>query len=293
MKKYLVVMMLLSGSICFSDVIVREDGTVYLGKVDSVTAESVSVNTFGSMIAMPTKRVAENHKTLDPFKSRRVSVSLKSGSEIAGTIDDYDDEIGLLLNIGFGTITIPVTSVSGVYDPAMEKAYSGFHHKIGAGVSGYTPLGSASGNYDNSSEISLFGEYMVPFARGLFAGADFTYRNIGYSASSDITYRQFALKPYLMYSFLDFKKITPLFSRLTPFAAAYAGPCYTSMNDDRPYVKESSRGEINLEAKGAVGCDILLGESFMLRLSGGYTTVFQKSEQFRLAGIGLSASFGF
>lgn len=293
MRKLLAATLIFLSSLSWADALIQEDGSVFLGRVTSVTGESVTVNSFGIDQVIPTRSIAENHKSLAPLKTRRVSIRLKDQAEIEGTIDDYDDEIGLLLNIGFGSITIPVASISGISDPAMAKRHSGTPRKLGLGISGYQVFGGLADDYAMSFSVSAFAEFMVPALRGFFLGGDLTYRNMQYEADSDMYYTQFALKPYLMYSFLDFKKFTGAFERLTPFVALYCGPAYTTLKDDRPFVKEDQKAELNLEAKASLGMDIQITDRFSLRMSGGYSMIFQKSKSFNSADAGLALSYGF
>jgi len=65
-----------------------------------------------------------SEKRLDNIKKLYIAIQLKDGSIIKGTIQNYDEEIGVLINTGLGQNTIPVSSIKEIYNPTIRELYN-------------------------------------------------------------------------------------------------------------------------------------------------------------------------
>lgn len=293
-KKFaIVIITLFACTSSFSDVVVKENGSIYLGRITNINSSEITIDSFGSSVVLPVNTVKANYKDVSELGKTKVNIILKDESVINGTIDNYDDEIGILLGIGFGTLTIPVSSVKEIKDPVVEKKYYGYSAKVGGGFGMYFVTGDLADSYSSSFAGNVYSEFMIPAIRGLFVGVDFSYRHVKYKEDNKMKYDIFSLKPYIMYSFLDFKNALSLFSRITPFVSLYAGAAYTSLEDKRDYVKNKNSSELDPEIGGALGFDVYIAGNVSFRASGCYSMILQKNKSFNAAAMSAGANYGF
>lgn len=275
-----------------ADVVIIDDGAIYLGKVKSVDSQVMVFESFGKDINLSTAKVLKNHKSLDDISAKKISILLKDGSTISGKIDNFDDEIGIFLNIGFGNITIPVGAVNEIRDPEIRKSYFGNDYKFGASAGWYYMTGSLAESYGSTFTANLYAEKMTP-VRGLAGGIDISYNLMNFTKDDKMNYQMFALKPYLMYVFLDFKKTVSFLDKINPFVALYAGVAYVSLEDKRDYAKASNLSEIDPDFMAAAGIDYPLTGNLSIRASGGYRLVLQSNVIFQNITASLGANYGY
>jgi hypothetical protein len=283
---------LLVSSTARSDVIKLNDGRIILGKILNVEHNSIYLESFGAKRSIPNSEILKTEPDVAGIKNTPMEIQLKGGSMLNGMIQNYDEEMGVLLNIGFGNLTVPVGSIEEIRDPAATKKYSGYAVKTGVNIAPYFVLGDLSDSYDTSVMGAVYGEFRVPKARGLAIGLDFAYRYVRYT-EDDMRYAIMSLKPYLMYSFFDFHKLASWTGRITPFVQLYGGPAYISLRDDRDYIIASKKSELDLELALAAGFDINVAGDIALRLSPAYAVIFQKNSSFHNIALFLGANYGF
>lgn len=293
MKQSLIIAILFACTITASaEVVLVRDGTLYLGKVTSIDATHMVMDCFGKQEKIPTGTILSNLKDVSALKNSRNTIVLKDDTHLSGTIENFDDEIGVLINIGFGTLTIPVNSIKTIYNAAQRKYHLGATFKFGGTISLQKVTGDLQDDFSLFPRFSLYAEFMLRGARGLFAGVDFSFRAMGNAASGDLSYRTFSLRPYLMLSWLDFRKMAGLFSRMTPYVSLHAGAAYTTLEDRRSYVTSNIINELNIEGALGLGFDIRLNGTLSLRLGAEYARVFQKNSSYADLSFMLGVNYG-
>lgn len=257
------------------EVIMLENGTIFLGKVVSLNSVSTVINQFGKDNTVPTTAILSNMKDVSSLKKTAVSIVLKDDTTITGTIENFDDEIGVLANIGFGTLTIPVSSIKTMYSGAQRQHYLGSPRKFGGTLGLQKVTGEFAGDFSLFPRICLYGEFMIPGVRGLFAGIDLSFRAMAYAGSDELDYRTFSLRPYLVYSFLGFRAQSGFFSRTVPFVSLHLGVAYSTLEDNRPFATANIVNELNPEGALRFGFDIDLNRNLGLRIAAEYAVILQ------------------
>lgn len=289
MKKWLLAFsaMLLLCSYGFADVIWLNDGRIFFGEIESADSDGIIINTFGETRKVANSDINKSEKTLDNLKSSQVDILLKDGSVLKGKIQNYDSEIGVLIETDLGPNTIPVTSIKEIYDPAKKKLYTGFPFTIGVIGGYYIPVTGLASDFNNSYNFSIFGEYNAGFIRGVSFGAEISSIMIDYKVD-DSDFSIYSFQPYVSYRFLQLKKSQSFVKIFTPFISAGIGGAYI--------IKEnSSDQESEIDAIGNVklGLDISITESLGFRVYASDEAILQSSSVFNrvLFNAGLIYSF--
>jgi len=260
----------------YADVVWLQDGGILLGEIVTAESDGITIKTFGEKRKVFQKEIIKSEKTLDNLKNRQSDITLKDGSVIKGKILDYDEEIGINVDIDFGNITLPVQSVSSITDQKQKKHHRGADINIGFTGGYYYLLGEASDSFNNSYRLSFFAEFNTGLTRGLFAGVDAAYTFIDYSGTQDLSFSMYSVQPYLLYRFIDLRNSSSFMNRVVPFISAGIGGAYI--------IKENSSdsglnemNELNMTYSIRPGADIELIDNLWLRIYTGFESVPQKS----------------
>ncbi len=266
----------------FSDVIRMQSGDVYLGKITSTDSEGMSIESFGQTIKVLQKDLLSSEKDLATLKKEQSEIKLKDGSIIRGKIENYDEEVGVLVNIEFGALTLPVQSIQEIYNPVQKKFYSGNPIQIGIGLGYYLPAGKLKDTFNPGYNFSLFAEFNSNLMRGLFIGGDLSYFPLDYKNSSQVNYSIFTFQPYFMYRFLFLRKATSSLRNFVPFASAGFGAGYVLLKNKRSGAAAPERSEMDLAYLARIGCDYQVTDHIIIRIYGGWQTIAQKSDSLNM-----------
>ena len=291
--KMLFTAMLLFPLFLKADVIRIKDGRIFLGKIVSTDSSGITIESFGEKKQFRHNEILETSNNMNSLKDSTVEVNLLDGSVMKGKIQDYDDEVGILIDGGFGRITLPVKNVKAINDYDQKKRHLG--RDILAGFSGgyYLPIGTAGDNFGSSFIINLFVEINPGFSRNIFVGGDLDYLNMNCTSASNVKFFQSGFHPYLSYRFFSFQDSKSFLKKVTPFVSAGIGASYIIRNDDRANASSSQKSEIDLSFLFKAGADYSITERVFVRLSmfGYYVT--QKNDAFTVAGLSAGAVFTF
>ncbi len=286
-----VLLFIFGNHILMANTIIRDDGTIYLGQIKDVNAESTVIASFGKETTIPTSRLEKNLPTHDKISQINVHIVLGDNSVISGKINDFDEDIGLLLNTGFGQITIPANSIQEIYIPRQKTAYHGYNFTFGGNLGYYSVLGDLSTAFDPSFRLSGYGEFKTPY-RGWFAGINLAYLFANYSLEKSIEYSLVSIKPYVLYSFLDVKKTASYLSNVTPFVFLQGGIASVSMKDNRENAIVAADDAILPAFAVGTGIDYRISDHLNIRTSLQYEMFFQKSLNFQDITIEIGVNYG-
>lgn len=289
MKKWclVTVMVLMLSTIAMADVIMLHDGNIYLGKITSTDSNGIVIETFGQSLTISQSDIFKSEKNFDSFKDVTTDIILRDGSLIKGKIQNYDEEVGINVNIDFGTITLPVQSIKEISDPVKKKYYNGAPVNIGFTGGYYMPYSGLASDYNSNYNFSIFAEFDSKIIRGLSFGGELSTVLMDYKVD-DSDFSIYTLQPYAIYKFLQLRK-EPSFLRLfVPFVSAGMGGAYI--------VKETSsteKSEVDLVGNLKIGIDVNLTESIIARFNTGSEIILQKNTNFNRAyfNAGLMYSF--
>ncbi len=281
-RAFILFVLMCMPAMLIADVIRLQNGQIFLGKVIRADSQGIVVESFGERREFSQMEILKNEKDLSTLKVEYCDIYLKDGSILKGKIENYDEEVGILVNIDFGSITLPVKSVKEVNNPVQKKYYSGNSVQIGIGGGYFTPFGNLKDKYKSGYNFSLFAEFNPNLMRGLFIGGDLTYFPVDYKASSDVNYNIFTVQPYVMYRFLFLKNSTSFIRNLTPFASLGIGFGYVVLKDKRAGASSSEKSEIDLAYNLKLGGDYQIKHNIAVRLFAGWQTVTQKSDSLNM-----------
>lgn len=281
-----------------ADVIRINNGQVYLGKITSADSEGILIDSFGKKRAIPQSEILKSEKSLETLQSQQVQIFLKDGSIFRGKIENYDEEMGIFINIDFGPMTVPVDSIKEIIDPGVKEYYESMIkvNPVNIGFTGgyYLTAGPAGSRYNSNYNFSFFTEFYTYLLKGLFAGIDMGYLPVDYKNSAEIEFNIITFQPYLSYRYGNLKRSRiPLVKDLVPFFSAGAGIAYTRLKDNRPLAANSEKSESDMVYSARLGCDYLIYKNILIRLFGGWESILQKNKSFDAVLINAGALYSF
>jgi len=289
----ILILLICTPAMLTADVIRLQNGQIFLGKVIRADSQGIVVESFGEQREFSQADILKNEKDLSTLKTQHSDVYLKDGSILKGKIENYDEEVGILVNIDFGTVTLPVKGIKEINDPVQKKYYSGNTVQIGIGGGYYTPVGKLNDKYKAGYNYSIFAEFNPNLTRGLFIGGDLSYFPVDYKDNSKVNYNIFTLQPYLMYRFLSLRRGTSFLRDFVPFVSAGLGLGYVVLKDKRDNTSAPEKSELDFAYNARIGCDYQITEKIILRVFGGWQTVTQKSDSLNMMLINAGVLYSF
>jgi hypothetical protein len=274
-----------------ADVIRLQDGNIYLGKIVSTQTGAVTLQAFGKTIQVPSAHIVKTEGDFTVLSGQLVEVILMDGSVIRGNIKNYDEEVGLFVELGIGELTIPLGSLRAIEDPKQRTRYRGF--PVQAGLTGgiFFPVGTVASSFSSGFVGSLFAEFSLPFLRGLFAGLDGSQYFISYLPRTDLTYSITTATFGPFYRVLELRSSTlPVLRDLVPWVGLGGGIAYVGVKD---LATLSAFGEMDPVYFASAGLDFYIGENVLIRLSTRWLSLQQATQLLHLPSveIGVAASF--
>lgn len=266
-------------SVVYADAIIMKNGRIYLGKIISATAKGIVIESLGKSYTISQTDIVKSGQDVRLLSGINVSVEMMDNSFIKGEVDNYDDEVGLLLKTDFGLLTLPADKIKSVTDTGQKGAFSGnyFHLGITSGV--YFPIGSFGKSFSLQPFVSVLGEVNSRFARGLYFGAELGYLFMKYRQPA-VKFNSFYLDAYVQYRFLQLRGLKTGPRILVPFFGAGAGVLYVARRDDRSLSRifwRTRKQDMNALYVASLGLDIYAHNNVIVRISGGWRGVQQKS----------------
>jgi len=271
----------------FADVIFLVDGRILIGTLIGPDSGGVAYSVSGGRTVIPVERILRTEKSVASLAELPLNVLLKDGSTIHGTVVDYDDDIGLFVDIGFGVLTIPVAAIAEMVDPVTRMRYAGAGMQARLGGGAYLPLGTD--HFGPSWTGSAAAVFSIPGVRGLSAGIALGISGADYLAQDDVEYSFLSFGPAAEYRFLGWRMRDGFLSALTPLASVQAGACFISLVDPGAYPPR--QGSMTGFMELAAGLDYALKGGLVLRLDLFGGMVFQSQSPFTTAGIRLHACY--
>ena len=108
------------------DVIHMKDGRIYIGKVVTASAGGVTVEAQGRTFTVDQMDILKTDENISALKELPIEVVLNDGSVIKGTVSDYDEEVGFLIDLEIGSLTVPPGSVRRIENPEQRNYYNGY-----------------------------------------------------------------------------------------------------------------------------------------------------------------------
>lgn len=258
----------------FADVVWMNDGSIYFGTIESADSDGIKINSFGETKKILNRNISRTDKTLDQLKQLDVEILLRNGSIIKGRIQNYDEEIGVLVETELGPTTLPVSSIKQIYDPSKQKYYKGTDFTIGITGGYYIPVMGLAPDFNSSLDFSIFFEHHTQILHGLTFGGEVNTILIDYKVD-DSEFSIYSIQPYVTYRFLQLRNSSSFIKYFTPFVSAGAGAAYIIREDS-----STQASEIDPVINIKLGFDTTVAANFGIRIYTGIETIPQSSSTF-------------
>lgn len=277
-----------------SEVISLDDGSILLGEIKNTNRDSVVINSFGDTRTIDTSKIISSEKNFINISKKNIEIILKDSSRLKGKLKNYDEEIGILIDTEFGTITLPSKGIKSINDTDRKNRYTGHSVLLGISAAVYFPITDFASKFTIYPYFSLFAEFNSLFLRGLYFGADFSYMMMNYTPSTLLIYNSYQFKGYASYRFLQFQNSESAAARMfIPYISFGIGAAFNTLDDNRPASSIKKRSEADLLFTGAVGLDINVWGPLIIRLQGGWFTMNEGSAFLHGFSVNLGVVAGF
>jgi hypothetical protein len=278
-------------ALLFPDVIRMQDGTIYLGKVVKAEGGAVVLEAFGKELRVSSSDILKSESDYETLRMQPVEVLLKDGSVIRGKVKDYDPDIGLLVDIDFGALTIPLESLSAIEDPQQRTRFEGFPVQFGLMVGFSAPVGPLSTTFGPGFTARLFAEFNLGFLKGLYAGVDLSQFFVSYLPDETLSYSLTTATAGPVYRLLVLRTSPiPVVRDLVPWLGLGAGIAYVGVRDS---AGSSANGEIDPVGCVSIGLDFYAGKRLLIRLDERWLVIPQTTTALHLLTTGLGVAYSF
>ncbi len=161
----------------YGDIILLKDGTIYLGDIKSVSEKGIVIETLGTTKTFNQKSIQKSSKNIGDIQGITAEVRLKNGSVMKGTIQNYSNDVGLLLKTDYGSLTMPANGIVSIHDSSQKKRHLGPRAVLGVTGGCYFPVGAFKNSFKLQPLFSVFTEINSGFLQGLYFGVDAGYVN--------------------------------------------------------------------------------------------------------------------
>ncbi len=261
------------------------DGEILIGDFVSPNPDGFLYKTFKGDVVIPVGNLIKSEKSISVLASMPVELILKDNSIIKGKIVDFDYDIGIFIDISFGTLTIPNSAVSKIVDPVQRSRFSGSSFQYGVSGGMYFPLGNNTQYFGPSWLASISLQSRIPGIRGLFAGASLSFNDTSFLQVATTKYYLLSVCPEISYKLLDWRTKGGFLGVFSPFASLGAGLAYINVSD--PDLYPPSYGNLTMRGYLKAGTEISVTPFLNLEVAG-YIDIFLQGEQpFYTAGVTL------
>jgi len=271
-----------------ADVVFLKDGSVVIGTITGTSEGAVRYLVAGEEIDFAIGSILRTDRELSALAELPLEAVLKDGSIIRGKIVDYDEELGYFIDIAFGTLTLPLSTVDELVDPVRRTAFEGASFQVRAGGGVYLPVLDDSGAFGQSWTAAAGASWALAFVRGLSGGIGVSRSAAAYD-EEDIEYSFFAVRPELTYRYLGLRLRDSILNRLTPFASVSFGPAYVAVVN--PDTVPDDYGELIAAAGLSAGFELRVAAGIALRMEGTFDAYLQEGTPFCTAGALLSVAY--
>ncbi|HOV39796.1 MAG TPA: hypothetical protein PLG79_13805, partial [Spirochaetales bacterium] len=274
-----------------ADVLYLKNGEILIGTIKQTTSKGVLYNTFKGEVELAVSDILRTEISIDHLKTIPISIELKDLSVLKGTAVDYDSEIGLFLDIAFGTLTIPLSSINRILEIEQSARFNGNPYHVSAGGGMYFPISGNSNDF-NSSWLSILElQISIPGIRGLYGGIQAAYHNADYTANSTTDYYFVSICPEITYKYLDLRIQKGVLNLFIPFITFYTGLTYINISDSNLY--PSSYGDIALSFNVKIGSEVIAFKEFSIEIAALFGSILQEETPFNFAGTTLQIGYSF
>jgi len=257
--------------------------------VYTVNPDGVVLLVSGEKITVQFSDILQSDADFKNLTGRELEITLKDNSVMRGKVRNYDADIGLLVEIDLGVITVPPDNIKSIMDYTERGRQRANFVQIGLLAGYYFMIGDLSGVFSGNVTGGVFSEFNLGAVfEGLFAGALLSYHNLNVLDYSGYAYYLFKLDAYVMYRFLMLRTAPGALRNLVPFATLGAGAAFPIQT-----ANGETALEVDVSLTGSVGLDYFVGADILIRLAGMWTTILQSRLPFHSLSVNFGAAYCF
>ena len=273
-----------------AEVLFLRNGEIVIGDFVSADSGTITLRSMGTERTVSSTDVLRTEKGLMDIGEITVQVVLKDGTSIRGKLTDFDEEVGLFIDIGFGTLALPIAAIARIEDPGRIAVYQGTKMSLGLSGGISTPLDS---DYGLSGGGGVLAEIKTGLARGLYAGFSLGGEYLAYAADSNVKIVNADFQIYALYKLLALGEVFPALELLTPYASLGIGGTLVTLLDSRVDAPVDQRGILSFSTALAFGLEWKLPANISLRTGGELDGILQTSGLFLIPKARLALLYGF
>jgi hypothetical protein len=270
-----------------------KDGRIYIGEVVAASAGGVTLEVHGKKFTVDQTDILKTDEDISALKELPIEVVLNDGSVIKGVVSDYDEEVGFLIDLDLGSLTVPPGSIRRIEDPAQRNYFNGYPLQVGI-TGGYSfTAGNLSSDYQGKFTGSLFAEFNTNLVRGLFAGIETSYYALDYTVNDNLDYWVLSAIPYVSYRVLALRSLSSFLRNFVPYASAGAGLAFVSARDKREGAYPQKFGELNFAVSAGAGLDYFVTKRAFIRIKGVWILIPQESSALNIVSVNAGGAYCF
>lgn len=250
----------------------------------------MTLKSMGTVRTVSSTDVLRTEKGLKDISEMTVQVVLKDGTSIRGKLTDFDEEVGLFIDIGFGTLALPIAVIARIEDPERIAVYHGTKMSLGLSGGISSPLNS---DYGLSGGGGVLAEIKTGLVRGLYVGFSLGGEYLAYTADSNVKIINADFQIYSLYKVLALGEVFPAMEFLNPYVSLGIGGTLVTLLDSRVDAPVDQRGILSFSTAFALGLEWKLPANIGLRTGGELDGVLQTGGLFLIPKARLALLYGF
>ena len=268
----------------FADVLFLDNGEVILGVLLSAGDGNVVIRTLGQERRIDAGKIERTETGVAALKDVSLEIYLRDGTVIRGKILDYDEEIGVFVDISFGNLALPLSTIQRIQDPL--KVPKANKEDILLGLSGVLEL-PISSTFGLSWGMAATAEFKLSPSARLYLGTDLLWNSLGYQPSDEVDYTLAGVRLYALYRFSGYWDGSVFGTIIIPYVKLGGGAVFVQARDGSAGAAVEFQGSMTSMASVQVGADFRLPAAFSLRVFIATDLVFQSGGAFFLPGAGI------
>jgi hypothetical protein len=270
----------------FSDVNFLKSGEVVIGTLVSASGGNVVVLSLGKDRIISAGDIIRTEPDIQSLRDITLDIYLKDGTLMRGIIVDYDEDIGIFIDISFGNIALPLSTVERIMDPTVAKVID---DDTILGLSGQVgwPISSDFG-VSGGAALSL--DLRTKFLPQLYFGTDVYWSPLNLKATDEVRYMLAGFNVHALYKFTGLGENSRFFTLFVPFARLGGGAVLVQMTDNTSAAAVPQQGGLTGAFSGQLGLEMKLPPRFWLKGFLNIDMVLQSGGVFVVPSIGLGAS---
>lgn len=292
MRKGILILLLtlFPGLLTHAEVIFLRTGEIVIGTIVAASPGILTVKSFGLNREVPVKDVLKTINSWEELKERTIMVLLKDGTTLIGKPVDVDEELGVFLDIGFGTLALPIPAVSFLADPERRQIFQGKSLNFGAlGLVAF-PLNSTYGmSYGGAAAV----EFRIADLRSLYMDLVILAYPLNYLPNTLVSLLNTNVQLNVVYKVFEFGEVFSALEFLVPYVGLGVGATLVTVFDNRPNATVDQRGLLTFSFQSHLGLEWNLPWKFHLRTGGGVEAILQSGGVFWVPNAQVGLFYGF